>query len=26
LQGVNAVSLAQKSTQLGVMTGIRHRF
>jgi predicted porin len=26
LQGVNAVSLAQKSTQLGVMTGIRHKF
>jgi len=26
LQGVNAVGLAQKSTQLGVMTGIRHRF
>jgi predicted porin len=26
LQGVNAVGLAQKSTQLGVMTGIRHKF
>lgn len=26
LQGVNAVSLAQKSTQLGVMAGIRHKF
>jgi predicted porin len=26
LQGVNAVSLAQKSTQVGVMAGIRHRF
>jgi predicted porin len=26
LQGVNAPSLAQKSTQLGVMTGIRHKF
>lgn len=26
LQGVNAPGLAQKSTQIGVMTGIRHRF
>ncbi len=26
LQGVNAVSLARKSTQLGVMAGIRHKF
>jgi predicted porin len=26
LQGVNAVSLAQKSTQLGVMTGLKHKF
>jgi predicted porin len=26
LQGVNAVGLAQKGTQLGVMAGMRHRF
>jgi predicted porin len=26
LQGVNAPGLAQKSTQLGVMAGLRHRF
>jgi predicted porin len=26
LQGVNGVGLAQKGSQIGLMTGLRHRF